>query len=237
MIRKFAVINCKGGCGKTTLSTNLASFYAANGFPTALMDYDPQDSAMRWLGQRSEELATIHGVAAAHPTDANVTRTYQLRVPANTSRVVLDTPASMKKMEFINLLRGVTAIIIPVLPSTIDSHVTADFIETIQSIKRLHAPDVPMCIVANRVRKNTRSFKKLIEFLDEIEMPPVTSFRETENYVRAAECGYGIHEMKPRQTRIDRTQWQPLITWLEQLRTDSSCGGSGKDSRTTMVSS
>ncbi|HYQ71561.1 MAG TPA: ParA family protein, partial [Gammaproteobacteria bacterium] len=65
MLKKIVIINSKGGCGKTTLSTNLAGFYAANGYPAALFDYDPQDSAARWLNQRSAERPSIHGVAAA----------------------------------------------------------------------------------------------------------------------------------------------------------------------------
>jgi chromosome partitioning protein len=43
-MRRIVVMNTKGGCGKTTIATNLASYYAANGLGTALIDYDPQGS-------------------------------------------------------------------------------------------------------------------------------------------------------------------------------------------------
>ena len=46
------VINAKGGSGKTTISTNLASYYANGGFKVTLVDLDPQGSASKWLSSR-----------------------------------------------------------------------------------------------------------------------------------------------------------------------------------------
>jgi len=43
------VINSKGGSGKTTITTTLASYFASHGEPTALLDYDQQGSALNWL--------------------------------------------------------------------------------------------------------------------------------------------------------------------------------------------
>ena len=215
MTKKIVVINSKGGCGKTTLSTNLAGYYAAHGYPAALFDYDPQDSASRWLDQRPAGLAPVHGVSAAHPTAAGVTRSYQMRLPPGIRRLVLDTPASLKRMELVEILRNAAAIIVPILPSTIDSHVTLAFIRMLQTEMRMHAPGASIAIVANRVRRNTRAFSLLMQFLEERDMAPVTCLRDSQNYLQAAAEGVGIHELKPNLTRIDRDHWQPLIDWLE----------------------
>jgi chromosome partitioning protein len=215
MIRKIVVINSKGGCGKTTLSTNLASFYAVNGYPCALFDYDPQDSATRWLSQRPDYLAKIHGVAAAHPPEGNVTRSFQMRVPPETQRIILDTPASMKRMDLVEVLRDASAVIVPVLPSFIDCRVTSAFIRDLSTEMRLHAPGAPIATVANRVRRNTRAYHKLLEFLDEEGKPPVACLRDSQYYVNAAAEGMGVHEIKASLTREDRVQWQSLINWLE----------------------
>ena len=48
-LNTIVVLNPKGGCGKTTLVTNLASYYAAHGPMPAVMDCDPQGSTMRWI--------------------------------------------------------------------------------------------------------------------------------------------------------------------------------------------
>jgi len=215
MTKKIVVINSKGGCGKTTLSTNLASYYAAHGYPAALFDYDPQDSSTRWLTLRPTDLERIHGVAAAHPPEGNVTRTFQMRVPPGTQRLIVDTPASLKRMELIEILRGAAAVIVPILPSSIDSHVTAAFIKDLEAELRMHAPGAAVAIVANRVRRNTRAFQSLLDFLEANGMAPVASLRDTQNYVQAAAGGIGIHDMKANLTRIDREHWQPLIDWLE----------------------
>jgi len=59
------VINSKGGTGKTTLTTNLASYYASKKARTAIMDYDPQGSSMQWLRLRPGHVEKIHGANAA----------------------------------------------------------------------------------------------------------------------------------------------------------------------------
>jgi chromosome partitioning protein len=228
MIRKIVIINSKGGCGKTTLATNLASYYAANGYPCALFDYDPQDSATRWLKQRPEHLAKIHGVAAAHPPEGNLTRSFQMRVPPETQRIILDTPASMKRMDLAEVLRDVSVVIIPILPSFIDCRVTSAFLRDLGTEMRLYAPGALIAVVANRVRRNTRAFHALLEFLNEEGRPPVACLRDSQYYVHAAAEGMGIHELKANLTREDRNQWQSLIDWLET-------GGRGTASDTINV--
>jgi len=64
------VINRKGGAGKTTVSINLASYFAAANVATTIMDYDPQGSSLHWLKLRNPTLAKIHGSNAA-PEKAN----------------------------------------------------------------------------------------------------------------------------------------------------------------------
>ncbi|MFQ5636069.1 MAG: AAA family ATPase, partial [Gammaproteobacteria bacterium] len=62
-MRHIMVLNSKGGCGKSTIATNLASYYAAEGKKVALVDYDPQASSMDWLERRPDNRPPISGVA------------------------------------------------------------------------------------------------------------------------------------------------------------------------------
>ena len=59
------VINRKGGAGKTTVATNLASYFASHHVATTIMDYDPQGSSLNWLKSRPSHLGKIHGANAA----------------------------------------------------------------------------------------------------------------------------------------------------------------------------
>ena len=58
-MHKIMVLNAKGGCGKTTIATTLACYFVSNGYSTALMDFDPQQSSNRWLKVRSPEQPRI----------------------------------------------------------------------------------------------------------------------------------------------------------------------------------
>ena len=61
---KIVILNPKGGCGKSTLVTNIAACYASRGTSVAVMDFDRQGSSMAWLKRRPSGLPTIHGIAA-----------------------------------------------------------------------------------------------------------------------------------------------------------------------------
>ncbi len=214
-MKRLLILNSKGGCGKTTIATNLAGCYAASGTPTALLDYDPQGSSKRWLELRSEKLSNIHGVFAAKQVQGAMTRAFAQRVPGETQRIVVDTPASMKRMEMMDLLRSASAVIVPVLPSAIDRHVTVDFLRELTTLCRQMGIKIPVGIVANRVRIKSRAFKQLKQTFEEFDIPMVAILRDTQNYVYAAESGRAVVEMDNATLKKDQQQWGVLIHWLE----------------------
>lgn len=222
VMKRLLILNSKGGCGKTTIATNLAGLYAASGTSTTLFDYDPQGSSQRWLDLRPDHFPNIHGVFAATTTQGAVTRSYALRVPSDTERIIVDTPASMKRLEMMEMLRQASAVVVPVLPSGIDCHVTLDFLKQLSDLCRQMGLNLPIGIVANRVRINTRSFKKLKESLEDLDVPMVAFLRESQNYVYAAEAGCAITEMKEPVFKKDNLQWSILINWLETGRIPST---------------
>ncbi|MGH8399882.1 MAG: ParA family protein, partial [Gammaproteobacteria bacterium] len=118
---RIVVLNTKGGCGKTTLSTNLAGYYASHEFNTALLDMDPQGSSLRWLANRAQKRAPVTGIQGTE-RGGRVTRSFQLRIPPGTERLIVDTPAGLEPMRLQDVTRGADAILIPVLPSDIDIH-------------------------------------------------------------------------------------------------------------------
>ena len=58
-MRKILITNNKGGCGKSTLATNLAAYFANEGVTTSLADYDEQGSSVEWLDRRSDKVPKI----------------------------------------------------------------------------------------------------------------------------------------------------------------------------------
>ena len=158
-MKRLLILNSKGGCGKTTIATNLAGFYAASGTSTTLIDYDPQGSSKRWLELRSERLPDIHSVFAAKTNQGSVTRSFALRVPQGTQRTIVDTPASMKRLEMMEMLRSATAIVVPVLPSGIDCHVTLYFLKQLSDLVRQMGLDIPIGTVKSRLNDARRRLK------------------------------------------------------------------------------
>jgi chromosome partitioning protein len=214
-IKRITIINAKGGCGKTTVATNLASAYAKMNVNTALLDYDPQGSSMFWLKSRPSETARLHGIAAYANKSSTVTRSFQLRLPPETERAIIDTPAGLTGLGLVDQLRGTDTILIPVLPSSIDIHATADFIRDLFLIAKIRPQHTRVSIICNRVKPNTLSFRALERFLQALEIPVIAQLRETQNYVTASETGLGVHELSSRTNKQDIDAWQSIIDWLE----------------------
>jgi chromosome partitioning protein len=212
---RIVVLNPKGGSGKTTIATNLASYYAARGLKTTLMDYDPQASSTRWLKKRQATQALIHGIAAFERNN-RTTRSFHMRIPQETDRVVTDTPAALAAQDLPEITRGADAILVPVLPSDIDIHACSKVIADLLLVAKIRRQDNRIGVIANRVKRQTLMYQSLIRFLSTLQIPIVATIRDSQNYIKAAELGVGIHEMKPYLVRDDLEQWASLIGWLEQ---------------------
>lgn len=212
-MQTILVLNSKGGCGKSTIAANLASYFASTGESSALIDYDPQGSSLQWLTLRSNRWPRIHGVNACR-TRSGVTRTFQMTVPAETSRVIIDAPAGASGLALQEMLRRSQVILIPVAPSPIDIHATAEFIRDLTSAGASRARGKHIGVIANRVRRETPHYEPLKNFLAELEIPFITSIMDSDRYIIAAEAGLGVHELDEQETGYEREQWMPLIRWL-----------------------
>jgi chromosome partitioning protein len=213
-LNRIIILNPKGGCGKSTLATNLAAHYAQRGPTPAIMDYDPQGSTMAWLSRRPDDLPAIHGIAAFKKS-MQATRSWQLRVPNESVNLLVDSPASVSHDDLRELTRDSTSILVPVLPSSMDIHAASRCIADLLLVAKVDRRDKKLAVVANRTRKNTRSFGKLMRFLDSLGIPIIAVLRDSQNFVYAAEQGIGVHEMQPSRVRKDVEQIERIVTWLE----------------------
>ena len=213
-MQRILVLNPKGGSGKTTIATNLASYFASQGDRPLLSDNDPQGSSTRWLKKRKPEQAFIHGIAAFE-RNSRMTRAWQMRIPAEAAHVVIDTPAAIPAQEMPEMTKGADAIIVPVLPSDIDIHACSKCIADLLLIAKVRRDENRIGVVANRVRRNTVIYQSLMRFLETLRIPVIATLRDSQNYVRASELGLGLHEMKRHAVEQDLSDWQPMLDWLK----------------------
>ena len=207
------VINPKGGSGKTTVATNLASHFAAEGIPTAVMDYDPQGSSLNWLKQRAPHAPKIHGANGA--PQRNQLRSIEMYVPAGTRQLIIDAPAGASGLLLQEMLSRTDNIIIPVAPSAIDIHATANFIKHLLLTGRIRVRNIRLAVVANRVRKSIPVYQPLERFLGSLSLPLIARLNDSDAYLKAAEMGLGIFEMDFSMSFAEREQFAPIVKWVE----------------------
>ena len=212
-MQRVMLLNPKGGSGKTTLATSLASHYAATGLATVLVDHDAQGSSSRWLRVRPAAEPAIHGIEAWR-SPAGVTRSFHMRIPGGTERVVVDTPAGFRPPQLLDLIRQADCVLVPVLPSHIDIDAVSAFLGELRRVEPVRCGTTRVAVVANRVRRRTAILRELDGFLHRAGFPFVAKLRDSQRYVRAAERGRGVLEGDPRQVRLDRMEWQPVLGWL-----------------------
>jgi len=216
-MQRIVVLNPKGGSGKTTIAINLASYLASCGQVPVLMDFDPQGSSLRWVRKRKPTQPAVH-VIAAFEKDSRTTRAFQLRVPDVATHVIVDTPAALEARQLPDMTREADKVIVPVLPSDIDIHTCSRCIRDLLLVAKIRREDDRIGVIANRIRRNTLTYQALIRFLHTLGIPIVATIRDSQNYVRAAELGVGVHEMKSYVAQHDVEQWVPLVEWLARPR-------------------
>ena len=227
-MNKIVILNPKGGCGKSTLATNLAAFYAQQGRTPAIMDFDPQGSTTTWLKRRPGTLPTIHGIAA-YKKPMQATRSWQLRVPDDTVNVIVDSPAGISHDELREITRDSTRILVPILPSSMDIDTASRCIADLLLVAKIDRDDRKLAVVANRTRKHTKSLTRLMCFLDSLGIPIIAVLRDSQNFVDSAEKGIGLHEMQPSRVRPDLEQLEGIARWIdgwpERRQTDTDVTG------------
>jgi chromosome partitioning protein len=204
-VRRVMVLNPKGGSGKSTLATNLASYYATAGEQVSLVDFDAQSSSLDWLAVRPKTLPAIGACSA---------RGGELLLPHGNGYLILDLPAGLHGKALKPYVKLAQSVIIPVLPSPLDIRATTRFIEELLLLGRVSRERTRIAVVANRVREHTLVYHALERFLSSLKIPFLTSLRDSQNYIRAAELGVGIFELPASLVERDIAQWQPIVEWL-----------------------
>lgn len=207
-MRTIAVINAKGGSGKTTLSTGLASALAWEGHQVALADLDPQCSSSDWLAERPEDYPEILGVDVKKG----------LRAPAGTDILIIDTPAGLYGKDLSKVLARAQTALMPILPSPVDMAAAWRFLEQTLALKPIASQSTKLGLVANRIKPNTIVYRELSGFLGGYRIPVIGQLRDSMNYVRAFEHGLGVTDLPEYLAGEDWAQWEDIVAWVNSKR-------------------
>jgi chromosome partitioning protein len=201
------VANPKGGVGKSTVATNLAGYFAAQGERTMLGDLDKQQSALAWLALRAPELPRIESW--------EVDRDSIARPPRGITHVVLDTPAGIHGHQLKDALRVADRVIVPLQPSIFDIYATQGFLAKLAE-RGVLKESGRVGVLGMRVDVRTRAAEQLKQFVEQLGLPVLGTLRDTQNYVHLAAHGLTLWDVAPTRVDKDLPQWQPLIDWVEQ---------------------
>ena len=207
------VINRKGGAGKTTVTINLASYFATRGLATTIMDYDPQGSSLHWLKSREPRLGKIHGANAA-PEKFGQLRSFGMYVPPETQQLIIDAPGGASGVLLQEMLYRANCVLIPVTPSSIDIHATAHFIKDVLLTGIVRSRSIRIGVVANRVRRSMPVYQPLERFLGALNLNLIARLLDSDAFVKAAESGTGIFEMEPGFSSAECRQFTPIAEWV-----------------------
>lgn len=201
----IVVANPKGGVGKSTLSTHIAGYFAAQGHAVMLGDADRQQSSRLWLGLRAPQARPITG------WDVNADQI--ARPPKGTTHVVLDTPAGLHDRRFNDVMKIANKVIVPLQPSVFDIFATRAFLDQLLNSK--YRDRLQIGLVGMRVDARTIAADKLHEFVATLGLPVLGYLRDTQNYIHLAARGLTVFDVAPARVQKDLAQWQSICTWLD----------------------
>ena len=208
---RILVASAKGGVGKTTISTNLAGFYAVNGKRTVMVDADPQGSALSWCAKREVEGARVLAMDGTR-------RTWTQRVPDKAQRVIMEAPAGAMPDDLSAFIANADAIVVPVLPSVLDMEATVRFLNALADVPRVASGKLPVGLVANRLKPRTQASQQVVEQLSSWPCELVAQLRDTQAYVLLAGLGKCLFDFHSESVRDHQKDWEPLLRWLKRVR-------------------
>jgi chromosome partitioning protein len=200
------IANPKGGVGKSTLSTNVAGYFASQGRSVMLGDVDRQQSSALWLQLRPP---------AAPPISSwEISADQMAKPPSGTTHMVLDTPAGLHGKRLKDVLKIAHKVLVPLQPSIFDIYATCMFLDELVASR--HSDKVDIGLIGMRVDGRTIAADKLQEFVKGSGLPVVGYVRDTQNYIHLAARGLTLFDIARSRVEKDLQQWQPICEWLDR---------------------
>ena len=206
MAMAILVTNVKGGCGKTTIATNLAAAIARSGLVTALADLDRQRSSKGWTERRPESLATVQVFDWTREIGS---------LPHGIERLIMDTPAALRRKQLEEMVAAADLVLVPVVPGAFDEPATARFMRRLDELKGIARGRKAVAIIANRFRGPTRAAARLDVFLAGLGHRTITRLRDTQLYNDVALRGLGVFDLASTRAASYQEEWLPILQFAE----------------------
>lgn len=159
----IAVLNQKGGAGKTTIATHLARALQLGGADVLLIDSDPQGSARDWAAVREDQSVPVVGID--RPTIER-----DLKQIAQKDYVVIDGAPQAHDLA-VSAIKAADFILIPVQPSPYDIWATSDLIDLVKQRIEITDGKLQAAFVVSRAIKGTKIGSEVNEALTGYELP------------------------------------------------------------------
>lgn len=187
----IAVLNQKGGAGKTTIATHLARALQLDGADVLLVDSDPQGSARDWAAVREDHPLTVIGID--RPTIER-----DLKSVAKKDFVVIDGAPQAADLA-VSAIKAADFILIPVQPSPYDIWATAELVELVKTRIEVTDGKLKAAFVVSRAIKGTRIGAEISDALNDYGLP-VLSARITQrvSYPSTAASGTTVLDTEPK---------------------------------------
>lgn len=187
---KIAVLNQKGGSGKTTIATHLARAWQLAGLDVLLVDSDPQGSARDWAAVREDQPVPVVGID--RPTIER-----DLRALGHKQRIIIDGAPQAADLAA-SAIKAADLVLIPVQPSPYDIWAAADLVELIKARQEITDGRPAAAFVVSRVIRATRLGAEVEDALAEHGLPVLDArIHQRIAYPTSAAAGSTVLDTEP----------------------------------------
>jgi chromosome partitioning protein len=205
-MQAISILNHKGGVGKSTISTNIAGYFANKGNNVMIGDFDVQQSSLNWLNLRP---------ASAKPIYTWEIKDGQLETPDESiSHIIIDSPAGIRANSLKKLVAMSDKVIVPLKPGVFDIMSTESFLEEIVDMINTQEKPTDICLIGNMIDPRTKSTEQLLKFINSSGLSSPSSIRQSQIYVHLAAHGLTLFDTKSNIFEKELLQWQPILDWI-----------------------